>query len=460
MLATETMDNIAKDYLSAICRKIGGLKYRQTRSRAHIYEALGCLSQDIQEAVLLAVEQAIADGNTKYSKKRKAERNDIEENKYKRKKNTINPSTEEENKQDDQEAGDIGLTDLDVGETTGVDEEQRSTTAGMESTKDVHICPSHSQHPETMISNDFMRSPTQAELDSAVARFIEATSNEALEKGSCGSCARETPSRELKSASIESIQTQKLLAPSTSHPAHELTNGMLLYKNSVNMTRKLFKICVECETSLHSDKTPKLSLANNMWIGDVPRELKGLTLPERILIAKYYPAAYIIKLLPKKKGANKWDTMQMHNGLRGNVSTYKLDPKQVISMVDGINYPPTAKILSATIGVTFIGPKGLPEKTMPEMFRVRRRRVREALQWLKNNNPLYANIEISEENLLGLPEDGVPPEISLVAKYSSDIMSAEKEGAGYVPEDAEEEGEGERKSANIRRKKLTQVNQF
>ncbi|KJA12784.1 hypothetical protein HYPSUDRAFT_102952, partial [Hypholoma sublateritium FD-334 SS-4] len=58
--------------------------------------------------------------------------------------------------------------------------------------------------------------------------------------------------------------------------------------------------------------------------------------------------------------------------------------------------PPTAQILSATIGVTFLGPKGLPEATMPEMFRVRRRRVREALQWLKMNNPLYANIEISE----------------------------------------------------------------
>ncbi len=64
--------------------------------------------------------------------------------------------------------------------------------------------------------------------------------------------------------------------------------------------------------------------------------------------------------------------------------------------------------------------------------------VREALEWLKLNNPLYANIQISEGNLLALPENGIPPEILLVAKYSSDILSAEKEGAGYVPEDVEE----------------------
>ncbi|KJA13878.1 hypothetical protein HYPSUDRAFT_209157 [Hypholoma sublateritium FD-334 SS-4] len=293
---------------------------------------------------------------------------------------------------------------------------------------------------ERMIKNDFLRPPTWEELDSATAQFIDATSNSAMERRACGSCARETPHRDLKKIPIESSHHHKLLSPSTSHPAHELTNSMLLYKAAVNMSTKQFDICLECEASIKSDKVPKHSLANNMWIGEVPRELKGLTLPERILIAKYYPAAYIIKLFPKKQGAKNWDRTQMHNGLKGNVSTYKLDPKQVTSMVDGVNYPPAARILSATIGVTFLGPKGLPESTMPEMFRVRRRRVKEALTWLKTNNPLYANIEISEENLHGLPVDGIPPEIMLVAKYSSDVMAAEKEGAGYVPEDAGDEG--------------------
>ena len=61
----------------------------------------------------------------------------------------------------------------------------------------------------------------------------------------------------------------------------------------------------------------------------------------------------------------------MYTGLRGNVSTYRLDPRQVASMIDGRLFPPPAKILSATIGITFVGPKGLCESTMPAMFRVR-----------------------------------------------------------------------------------------
>ena len=161
-------------------------------------------------------------------------------------------------------------------------------------------------------------------------------------------------------------------------------------------------------------------------------------MPERTLIAKYFPVAYIIKLYSKQKGARGWDKSQMHSGLKGNVSTYRLDPSQVASMIDGRTYPAPAKVLSATIGVTFVGPKGITEATMPAMFCVRRWQVREALVWLKANNPLYEDIEISEERLQELPENGTPQEIILTAKYSSDIFSLEKEHAGYVPDDIEE----------------------
>ena len=59
--------------------------------------------------------------------------------------------------------------------------------------------------------------------------------------------------------------------------------------------------------------------------------------------------------------------------------------------------PPSPTILAATIGVTFVGPKNVPEKTMPGFLWVNRMRVRMALEWLKENNPLYANVTISED---------------------------------------------------------------
>ena len=66
-------------------------------------------------------------------------------------------------------------------------------------------------------------------------------------------------------------------------------------------TTGLANVCVECLRALKSDRVPSLALANGMWIGAIPHKLAYLTLPERLLIAKYFPAAYIIKLYPKKK---------------------------------------------------------------------------------------------------------------------------------------------------------------
>jgi hypothetical protein len=85
----------------------------------------------------------------------------------------------------------------------------------------------------------------------------------------------------------------------------------------------------------------------------------------------------------------------MYSGLKGNVSTYQLDQGQIASMVDGTIMPQSAKVLAATIGITFVGPKNLPDRCLPDIFMVRRARVQRALEWLKENNPLFTDIMIS-----------------------------------------------------------------
>ncbi|KAM6498481.1 hypothetical protein JOM56_006429, partial [Amanita muscaria] len=202
-------------------------------------------------------------------------------------------------------------------------------------------------------------------------------------------------------------------------------------------------ICHTCFEKLKAEKTPPLSLANAMWIGKVPMCLSSLTLPEQILIAKFYVAAFIVKLFPKQLGSTFWDQRGMHRGLRGNISTYRLDPSQVADVVDGRTLPPPARILSVMIGITFVTPKGHVEPTMPEMFRVCRERVRAALLWLKEQNSLYADIRISDENLQALPIDGVPLELAMTAKVSNDVENVGSEHNSYVPA---EEDIGERVS--------------
>ena len=290
----------------------------------------------------------------------------------------------------------------------------------------------------------FMKAPSKEVIDGVIADFIDRTGNCAMDGGVCAACAHETIKKDLKQFNLNHIPNSHRLRPSTPHPAHDIYNGMLFQPAGV-MSHEIANICSDCTRALNSDKTPSLSLANGMWIGATPHELAYLTLPERLLIAKYFPAAYIIKLYPKKKGARHWDSRQMYNGLKGNVSTYQLDQGQIASMIDGTILPQQPKILAATIGITFVGPRNLPDRSLPDIFRIRRTHVRRALEWLKDNNPLFSNITISASRLAELPENDIPYELRVTTKLSSDVDKLHAEQDGYVPvQEAcdEEEDEG------------------
>jgi hypothetical protein len=288
-----------------------------------------------------------------------------------------------------------------------------------------------------------MRPPSKIVIESLIGNFIDRTSNEALAVGVCAVCARETNARDLTVHRIDCIPNPHQLKPDTGHPRHNIINGMLLHPAGVTADRSA-KVCMECSKALSSDRLPTFALANGLWVGEVPHELAYLTLPERLLIAKYFPSAYIIKLYPKKKGARFWDKRQMYSGLKGNVSTYQLDQNEIASMVDGTLMPQQSKVLAATIGITFVGPKNLPEKGLPDLFKVRRIRVRKALEWLKENNPLYSTIIISDSRLSELPENDIPYELRATTKLSSDTTTLYAEQDGYVPsqdpDDASSEG--------------------
>ena len=156
-----------------------------------------------------------------------------------------------------------------------------------------------------------------------------------------------------------------------------------------------------------------------------------LTLVEALLIAKYLPTAYVVKLFPKQSGGGNWDSSQLYNGFKGCVSTYPLDPQMVVAMVDGQILPSKPKVLAAVVGVTFVAPSGKRQCPFPNMLHARHRNIRKALEWLKTNNPLYQNVTISEANFLLIPEN----EIQIVKRHSTDVDGVLREHEGYVPEE-------------------------
>ena len=53
--------------------------------------------------------------------------------------------------------------------------------------------------------------------------------------------------------------------------------------------------------------------------------------------------------------------------------------------------------------------------------------------WLRANNPLYSDIQISNERLEALPEDGLPTEIESIVRHEENGDLARQERESYVP---------------------------
>jgi hypothetical protein len=269
----------------------------------------------------------------------------------------------------------------------------------------------------------FLRVQSSEVVKQCIANFIDCTGNCALATAVCIVCAREMAKTETQTMLVEAIPKRHLLVPSEPHGVHQYTSGLLLHSSAISTTAgPEGAVCKECISHLARGQLPRMALANGMWIGDIPFELSVLTLPEQILIARHFPAANIVKLFPQKKGAQSGNC-----ALRGNVSTYRLNTDEIADMVKGNIMPNPSRILASTIGVTIIGPKNVREKILPGFLWVRRGRVRATLIWLKANNPLYADIIISDQHLDEIMENGVPNKRLNIMRHSEDIEELEQE---------------------------------
>lgn len=120
--------------------------------------------------------------------------------------------------------------------------------------------------------------------------------------------------------------------------------------------------------------------------------------------------------------------------MKGTVSSFELDSAGIASMVSGDMFPHPPAILASIISVTFIGLGNLPKRWLRNTFRVRRKCVADALNWLKMNNPkYYGSININMKRIMDLPEDDIPVEITSVICQSEDTGVINQEDGGYVP---------------------------
>lgn len=282
-------------------------------------------------------------------------------------------------------------------------------------------------------ASNFMELPTPAEVKQCYRQFYDATGAEALASAVCAVCGREVLMRHCSKLSLAEIPNKNRLTPTHPHSAHTLYQGSLLEPAGVD--GEVATLCSECLAELKTadTKPPKLSLANGLWVGAIPDVLAELTIPEQLLIALVYPRVYVFKLYPRLRGYKPAEE-SLQRAMRGTVSTFEMDTKGVVSMLEGNLMPRQLSVLASLISVTFVGSGKLPRNWLKKTFRVRRQRVADALKWLHDHNPrYYGDIIVSDERIALLPEDDLPESIESIVRHCEEEDVIDREHNGYVP---------------------------
>lgn len=171
----------------------------------------------------------------------------------------------------------------------------------------------------------------------------------------------------------------------------------------------LLRICKKCHVPLAHNTLPRCALANKLTVGPVPEELRDLTIVEEAMIARCRAKCWVIHLHDGDSGS---DGKPSHlpttqHGMKGHIIVYPSKPEQITHVL-----PPPMKEITTPICVLFVGSMSpskewLRNKAKPLI--VCQEKVRAALVWLKQNNPLYSDVVIDHCALNCMPVEQIAP---------------------------------------------------
>ncbi|XP_048046234.1 LOW QUALITY PROTEIN: uncharacterized protein LOC125268187 [Megalobrama amblycephala] len=179
-------------------------------------------------------------------------------------------------------------------------------------------------------------------------------------------------------------------------------------------------ICYTCHRKILGKKLPEVSIANNMHLVDIPKELKGLNSLEEHLVARNIP---FMKLLCLPRGKQK--------GCHGPVVCVP------INTTDVSNILPRNECDDHMIRIKL--KRKLTYKGHYEYKNVNTDRVRHALSYLIRHNKWYTNVEFNEQWINSLsasdePRDNDMDDCEMKDQDIKDKNEHEK-GSGDDPEE-------------------------
>ena len=179
-------------------------------------------------------------------------------------------------------------------------------------------------------------------------------------------------------------------------------------------------ICSTCHKNMHDQKiVPRLAIVNNLSLQELPPQLSQLNMLERHLIA---PAIPFMKMVSLIKGAQK--------GIYGQVVCVKADVNNTVKCLPRL--PTDESLIRVKLK------RKLEYKGHHMCQDVNPTKVKEALSWLKDNNPNYDDIDIDFEEFDTMVDDQLMhnehPDQSNQSTQS-DINNSPQPHGGFINEE-------------------------
>jgi hypothetical protein len=258
--------------------------------------------------------------------------------------------------------------------------------------------------------------PLALQVETSKSFYEAFTDERTLSISHCVFCYRKCPP-----AKLTVIQWRNHLTPQLQHATAALQK---CEKCLPSYGDTLVDICQECCGSFGRGKLPKACSVNNMDIGcehRYPKELDGLSPVEERLIALQAPFGYITKFTVDNKTPSG---ASYRKHVKGHIVVF---PNNVEDLVTTVLPHPLLQTIE-NIHVSWSGNNRPSPTEVGTLLQVRKSRVVAALLWLKRNNPLYRDIEISLDEIQGwqYAEDSTVPTVLMERMQREEPSAVEK----------------------------------
>ncbi|KAF9547541.1 hypothetical protein CPC08DRAFT_617104, partial [Agrocybe pediades] len=262
--------------------------------------------------------------------------------------------------------------------------------------------------------------PDDTLLHNIISGYCDDMRPDSFQEAGCAVCGSLTLLKDLRKVENPKLY-EALIVPNVTRKERFKADDAVIGLDGPVLALDRDTACVECITQLEKGKVPLRSLANGMWIGKVPDQLKNLTFAEQMLISRIRHNHCLVRVA---SGRAK---------MIANCIMFATPTAKVYHTL-----PPSRSELNEVLACVFLG-ADVPtdEEFVRTPILVRRKKVSDALDWLKLNHIDYADLNISKDNLESYPLSGVP----VIVDYRKVVSDGNKIGSAMSKFDNEvEEG--------------------